>query len=130
MALSLGPPALKLVNKTFTIHFSDIVSIAVGAIIMTDIDSVKPHCFAGIQFFQDGTDQLPTQPTGGLLTVTVQTVNSAPRFEDVPANAVLASKSHTVSWGANTNQVQAAIGTSISGSGVTHYRLVVTSNES
>ena len=112
-------------NKTFTLIESIIVPIG-DTIILDKIDAVKPHCFAGVQFFADAQGETQAVPGAGTVTVDVETINSTPIFEAVPSNVIQAATIATISWAANTQRVRAVpLGITVA----THYRLVVTCNE-
>ena len=114
------------IKDTFTLTKSDIVAVSV-TIDLDGIDSVKPHCFAGLQFFTGvpGSFTLAT-PGVGTVTITIQTINSVPVFEAIPSGVIDVTSYATVSWAANTVRVKAVpSGLTVA----THYRLVVTCNE-
>ncbi|MEE8113954.1 MAG: hypothetical protein V3T23_06330 [Nitrososphaerales archaeon] len=111
-------------HGSYTQVTSDIVTVAT-TITLDGIDVIKPHCFAGVQFFTDGTGGTPATPGAGTVTITVKTINSTPIFEAVPSNVIDATDIGTVSFASNTTSVRALP------AGVTtatHYRMVVTCN--
>lgn len=112
-------------NKTFTLIESDIVTVGTS-IELGKIDVSKPHCFAGVQFFTDATGDTPAVPTAGSVSIEVQTLNNFPRFEFPSGFQISAFTPTTVSWAANTLKVKA---TPTQIDIATHYRLVVTCNE-
>lgn len=112
-------------NKTFSLAISDISPVG-NVIDLPGIDASKPHCFLGVQFFADASGSAPAVPTVGSVVIEVKTINTTPLFEPVPGGTINASAPTTISWAANTIRVRATP------SGVdvaTHYRLVVTCNE-
>ena len=115
----------RIENATFSLLESDITLVN-QPISLSGIDAVKPHCFAGIQFFEDPGGIIPAVAEAGTVTITVETVNTTPLLEAVPANVIQASSPTTISWGANTQRVLATPSGII---GPTHYRLIVTCNE-
>ena len=117
--------ARKLEQPEFTFLESDIVPV--GDQIISDApDATQPHCFAGVQFFDDAAGKVPAVPSSGTVTIAIETVNTQPIFEAVPANIIDVAAPLTVSWAANTKRVRA---TPDSIAGATHYRLVVTANK-
>ncbi len=113
-------------NKTLA--FVESAVFAVGSIITLDeLDITKPHCFAGVQFFSDAEGITPAIPSAGTVLIEIQTVNSTPIFENVIDNVITASATTTVNWGANTQSLRA---TPTGITGATHYKLVLTFNES
>ncbi len=112
-------------NKTYSVLQSDITPID-DIIDLGDIVVGLPHCFGGVQFFIDDTGTTEALPTTGTVTLTAQTLNTAPRFDEPQANIIIAAEPHTISWEANTIRVKATpLGVDVA----THYRLVVTCNE-
>jgi len=112
-------------NKRFTLIKSDIVAVGV-TIDLDQIDTKHPHCFAGLQFFADDQGVAPATPGAGTITITIQAINSVPVFESIPSGVIDVMAYATVSWAANTVRVQAVpSGLTVA----THYRLVVTCNE-
>lgn len=112
-------------NKFFTLIESDITPIAT-IIDMEQIDTIRPHCFAGIQFFADAEGTTQAIPTVGTVLIEVQTRNIVPVFESIQNGTLdLTQPLSTVSWAANTVRVRATpTGVDVA----THYRLVVTCN--
>lgn len=120
----MGGGARRGTNKTMS--FSESPIFAVNDIItLEDLDVVRPHCFAGVQFFSDSNGLVPVTPSAGLIEIYVQTVNSTPVFELVP-NHIEALTPTTISWAANTKGVRA---TPSGIEGASYYKLVVTCNE-
>lgn len=114
----------KIEQPEFTFLESDI--FLVDAVITSDApDATQPHCFAGCQFFSDAAGT-PAVPTAGTVAISIETVNTQPIFEDIPANVIDATAPLTLSWAANTKRVRA---TPTGIVGATHYRLVVTANK-
>lgn len=112
-------------NKILTVIYSGVIAIG-DAIILDGIDNVKPHCFVGVQFFGDSLGATEAIPTMGTVDIKIQTLNTAPRYEDPPLPQILAVDPTTISWAANTLKVKATpTGIDVA----THYRLVVTCNE-
>ncbi len=112
-------------NQLVSIFESEIVSVGT-TIELGGLDLSKPHCFAGVKFFADALGAIPAVPAKGSVTLQIQTLNNAPRYEDPPATTIQAAAPSTLTWAANTVQVKATP----SGIDVaTHYRLVVTCNE-
>ncbi len=113
-------------NKRFTAIESDIVTISTE-IEQGSIDATQPHCFVGAQFFADAEGEVRAFPDAGQIAITIQTYNSAPMFENVPVGVIPASNTETLSWAANTAVVK-AVPSDITVA--THYKIVVTCNES
>ena len=112
-------------DKTFTLIQSGIVAVA-STIDLDGIDASKPHCFAGLQFFADAQGSAPAIPGAGTVSIDILTLNTTPVFEDPPGNIINATALGTISWAANTLNVRATpTGITVA----THYRLVVTCNE-
>lgn len=112
-------------NRIFSVIESDVTPVA-SPIVLTGVDTVRPHCFAGVQFFADAQGTIPAVPGAGTVAVTVQTINTAPVSEIIPDNVIDATAPTTLSWAANTQQVTATpTGITVA----THYRLVVSCNE-
>lgn len=121
----MAPGSRRGTNKIVSFSESAVVAVDI-TIILGDLDTVRPHCFAGVQFFSDPEGLVPVVPSTGSLLLEVQTVNSTPVFEAVPSNIIDASAPSTLSWAANTKAVR------ITPSGVVgavYYKLVVTCNE-
>lgn len=105
-------------------HMATITSGEAGptdVIEVSGLPSCLPHCFASIRFF-DGTPD-PAVPTGGTLTVLVQTQGH--NFEAPPENVIDATDATTVTWSANTEAVRVTPG---SLTGVTTWQLILTFN--
>ena len=112
-------------DKTYS-HIVSGIS-AVGDIInLGNIDVSKPHCFVGAQFFADGEGILQAIPDAGTVTIAVETLNTTPVVEDIPDGIIDATAPCTRSWAANTRRV---IATPSGITVATHYRIVVTCNE-
>ncbi len=112
-------------NKTFSLFTSDIVAIGTE-IILDGIDTSKPHCFVGAQFFADDQGAAQAIPTAGSVAIKIQTLNSAPIFEDPPNTTIDPAAPVTLSWAANTTKVKATpTGIDIAA----YWRLIVTCNE-
>lgn len=112
-------------NKTFTIILSDIVPVGV-AIDLPGIDTSKPHCFVGAQYFSDAEGDTPAVPDSGTIAIEVESLNTSPILEIIADNIIQAGMPMTKSWAANTLLVRATpSGITIA----THYRIVVTCNE-
>ncbi len=114
----------KVEHPAFTLIEGDITPVG-DTITVSAPDATQPHCFAGCQFFSDeiGT---PAVPSAGTVAITIETINTEPIFEAVPANVINADAPLTISWAANTKRVRA---TPTGIVGATHYRLVVTANQ-
>lgn len=101
--------------------------VTVGTEIVLDgIDSSKTHCFIGTQYFDDAAGTMVASPTGGKVTLAVETVNSAPVFEPFTGDIIAPAAIFTASVAANVNRVKA---TPLTISGATHWRIVVTCND-
>lgn len=112
-------------NKTVT--FIESAVFAVGSIItLGELDITKPHCFAGVQFFDDADGIIPASPSAGTVLIEIQTINTAPVFESALHNLITVNALTTVTWSSNTQAVKA---TPTGVTGATHYKLVVTCNE-
>ncbi len=104
---------------------SPIAAIA-AVITISGMDITRPHCFVGVRFFADSGGAAEAVPTAGTVTISVQTMNTSPRFELIPISVIQALTPETLSWAANTLQVRA---TPSDVTVATHYRIVVTCNE-
>ena len=112
-------------NKTMS--FSESLVFTVGTTItLEDLDVIKPHCFAGVQFFSDSDGLVPVTPSAGHMDISVQTVNSTPVFEPIRTSRIEASTPTTLSWAANTKGVRAIPSGVV---GASYYKLIVTCNE-
>ncbi len=99
----------------------------VGDVItLTDLDMTRPHCFAGVQFFDDVEGLIPAVTSDGTVLIEIQTINSTPVYEDVVDGLILAAEPTTVTWSANTQTVRA---TPSLITNAAFYKLVVTCNE-
>lgn len=112
-------------NRIMKTIQSDVAAIG-ETITLDGLDVTLPHCFAGVQFFADANGNSPATPGAGTVTIAVRTVNTNPVFEAPPSPTIDATAPTTISWAGNTQAVRATP------SGITtatHYRLVVTCNE-
>ena len=111
-------------NKTM--HYQESPITAIGSdITLVSLDQVKPHCFAGVQFFSDSAGATPIVPSAGIVTIEIKTINTN-LFEPVLGGIIDVRSPTTVSWAANTKEIKAIP------SGITvvaYYKLVVTYNE-
>jgi len=121
----MAAPANVQDNGTFALIESPIVTVGT-TIDLEGIDAVKPHVFAAVQFFADALGATPATPGAGTVTITVETVNNTPILESPPEAVIDATDLTTVDWGANTKRV---IATPAGITVATHYRLIVTCNE-
>lgn len=112
-------------DKLFSLHESAVTSTGLP-ITLTDIDVGRPHCFAGVQFFSDAAGTVEATPTAGSLSITIQTLNTLPKFESPPDPNIIAASPTTVNWSANTKVVTI---TPTGIVGALFYKLVVTCNE-
>ena len=112
-------------NRLFIVQESAVEEIATP--ITVDVDVARPHCFAGVQFFADDEGTIPATPGAGVVDIAIKTLNTE-IFEESPGVSTIQGPTPTtISWAANTQQVRATP------SGITvatHYKLVVTCNES
>lgn len=112
-------------NQILAVFYSSVTAIG-DVIILGGIDNIKPHCFVGVQFFGDSDGATEAIPTMGTVDIKIQSLNNAPRYEDPPLPQISAADPSTITWAANTMKVKATpTGIDIA----THYRLVVTCNE-
>ena len=118
-------PARVIENVDYTQIESAIVAVGT-TIILDGIDAVKPHCFGGVQFFDDALGETSTTPTFGTVQISVSTVNTTPVFELPPVSIIDATATSTINWSANT---QAASATPNAIAGASFYRLIVTCNK-
>ena len=118
-------PADVVENGPFTLIESTIVSTTT-TINLDDIDAVKPHCFAGVQFFDDALGETSASPTAGTVPFLIETVNTTPNLEAAPTASFNTQNLKTITWSGNTKSVQ-AMPSGITGAAF--YRLVVTCNE-
>lgn len=112
-------------NEGIDVHQSDITPVG-DTITLDNLNPVRPHCFAGLQFFADASGETPATPGAGTVQVNVRTINTTPNFEPTPVGTINAAAPETLSWAANTISVRA---TPTGITTATHYRLVVTCNE-
>lgn len=111
-------------NPLFSHTASPVTAIG-DTITLAEIETVKTHCFAGVQFFSDAAGLVPAVPTTGQVAISIKTINSL-IFEPAPGGIIPANLPSTISWAANTMEVR------VIPSGIdvaTHYKLVVTCNE-
>ncbi|MEE9367032.1 MAG: hypothetical protein V3W44_10120 [Dehalococcoidales bacterium] len=114
-----------LIKNVFTLIKSDIVTVGT-TIDLDQIDTTKPHCFAGLQFFADSEGAVEATPGAGTVVITVQLINAVPVFEAITNGIIDVTNYGTVSWAGNTVRVLATpSGLTVA----THYRLIVTCNE-
>ncbi len=112
-------------NKTIT--FVESALTAVGdSVTISNLDITRPHCFAGVQFFDDAEGLISATASDGTVLIEVQTVNTTPVFESVVDNLISAAQPTTITWSANTQAVR-AIPSLITNAAF--YKLVVTCNE-
>ncbi len=112
-------------NKKVT--FIESAVFAVGSVItLSELDITRPRCFAGVQFFNDAEGLVPASPSAGTIDIEIQTINTAPVFEDGFDHTIGANAPTTVTWAANTQAIRA---TPVGVTGATHYKLVATFNE-
>ena len=114
----------KIEHPNFTLLESDIVPVG-DTITISAPDATQPHCFAGVRFFSDDTGT-PVVPSAGTVAITIETINTEPVFEAIPANVINADAPLTISWAANTKRVRATPAGIV---GATHYKLTVTANQ-
>lgn len=110
--------------------FQGVLSIitAVGdTVVVSGLDSTKPHCFVGAQFFSDSAGLNKVVPTAGTITIDIETFNSTPALEQPQTPTIDATAPSTISWSANTFAVR---GTPAGIVGANFYRLIVSCNES
>lgn len=112
-------------NQGIDIYYSDVVTVGT-TITLDGISPVKPHCFLGLQFFDDAAGATPGTATAGTADVEVRTVNNEPNYEPTPVATIDATAPDTVSWAGNTTGVRV---TPSSITGAAYYRAVVTTNE-
>lgn len=118
-------PKRVLENVDYTQIESEVVTIGT-TILLDSIDAVKPHCFAGVQFFSDSEGLSSATPTAGTVQISINTVNTAPVFELPPVSIIDATSPSTINWSANTQRVAATPSAIV---GAAFYRLVVTTNK-
>ncbi len=114
-------------NKFYTQIISTVVAVS-ETIIVDRIDTVRPHCFAGVQFFADADGETIATPTAGEVQLSVSTVNSGNNgnvFENFTQDSMDLTNLCTRSWAANTTHVR-AVPTGITGAAF--YKLVVSCN--
>ena len=112
-------------NETLSLIQSPVTAVG-SPIVLPGIDAAKPHCFAGAKFYSDAEGTAPVTPTAGTIDIDVETVNSSPKIEPIPANTINAGDARTIDWAANTTVVHA---TPTGITGAAFYRIVVTCNE-
>lgn len=121
----MAAPARIIENKQFTQIVSEIA--AVGDVInLESIDAIKPHVFAGVQFFDSADGSNQATPGAGTVVLTIETVNTSPVLESPQNDTIDATAPVTCDWAANTQRV---IATPTGITVATHYRLVVSCNE-
>lgn len=118
LGYAYGPPELDSIRSPIA---SDITPVA-DTILLENIDQSKPYCFAGLKFFNDSLGLTVASPSSGSADITIETINSSPRFEAPASNTITAATPTTVSWNAHTNRVLATPSSIV---GATHYQLVV-----
>ncbi len=99
---SRNPDFLKRGLRKFV---SDIEVVA-DTIIINGLDAETPHCFVGVQFFDDALGATPATPGAGSVLVTVEMVNNEGLFEAIPTNNIDATAPVTVTWDSNTLKVK------------------------
>lgn len=114
-------------NGPFTLYESDITVVS-GVVVVAGLDVTKSHCFVGVQFFDDLEGTIPSVPTSGSVSFTIKTINSSPIFEPILGGFLdLLTGTETTTWSANTEAVKATPASIV---GSTHYKVVVTCNNS
>ena len=107
-------------------HYQESPVTPVGdPVTLASLDQVKPHCFAGCQFFSDAEGTTPVVASTGTVTIEVKTINNN-IFEPISGGIVDAASPSTVSWAANTKEVKAIPEGIVTAA---YYKLVVTCNE-
>lgn len=113
---------------TSYIQFEGRVSV-VTPIATTTVDVVVdpsyPHCFAGVVFYSDAEGATQVTPSGGTVTITVETYVQPGFFQTVTNGTYAVTAAGQVDWAANTTRVRATIA---SITGATHYRLITACN--
>jgi len=71
---------------------------------MTDLPTDLVHVFIACKFY-DAADSAVT-PSGGTLTIEVQTAGNQPNWEDPPETSIDATAPTTIDWAANTYGVR------------------------
>ena len=82
------------------------IEVVADTIVINGLDAEAPHCFVGVQFFDDALGATPATPGAGSVLVTVETVNNEGLFEAVPSNSIDATAPVTVSYDANSLRVK------------------------
>jgi hypothetical protein len=94
------------------------------------VNARLPHCFVGVEFFDNAAATTRVEPTAGTVAVQVETVNSPGLLEPALGSPVaLSSGRATLNFAANAARV-VVTPTSVSGNGASHYRAVLTANKS
>ena len=100
-------PARIIENKNFTLTES-IIDTVTTPIDLEGIDATKPHCSAGIQFFDDAEGLIVATPSAGNIQVRYQTVNTVPVREKPTPIKVPAGAPETLVWTGNTISVRSS----------------------
>ena len=110
-----------------SIRESSIPLPAIGASDELPVDSTKPHCFVGVQFFDDDQGATPATPSAGTVTISVKTLNSTPVPQSPDPDVIMADAPEDISFDGNADRVKAQPAGII---GASFYKLVVTCNGS
>lgn len=108
----------------FEIFSSDRTAISEN--IVLDVSPSLSHCFAGVRYFDSNGAQIT--PTGG--TVLIEARHLTNNFFDTVVRGTLdaTSPGDEAEWGGNVSQARATP-TSLAGTDLTTYQLVVVQNE-
>ena len=115
-------------KNRFALYQSPITAIAnpVELVVAADL----PHCFAGVEFFQDAAGATPATPTAGTVAIDVNPAVLADGvYEAAPDSPLTADTPGAVGFDCNARKVKATP-TGVSGGSVSHYRLNVSQNVS
>ena len=104
---------------------SGILALASSPATVT-IDANYPHVFMACEFFSDA-DGTAATPTGGTVTFTAETDELPGIFQDITDGTVTATSNESVNVGANITRIRATLA-SVTGGGVTHFRINVNAN--
>lgn len=93
-------------NFPYRIYRSDIVP-STDSVAILGVDCGQPHCFCGLQLFEDSGGLLRAFPIAGSVRIQVQTLSFGPVLEDPPNNIIDMANLRTIDWAANTLEVHA-----------------------
>ena len=113
-------------GQTFELHESDVTAIATP-VTLAGLPTDLPHCFVGVQFFDDAGGTSVVVPGAGTAAIEIVTINNTPVLEAINGSPMDATAAVTLNWDGNTLSVKVTLAAITV---ATHYKVVVTANKS